>query len=236
MASVPGIKVFFITKLARMAINLIVATCRIQIRGEEKIRKLKDKNLPVIYTLWHRHIFFTIFRFRNSGARPLISRSADGEIVSRVAEAFGMRPVRGSSSSGGARAFLKLAESLKTEKSDILITADGPKGPLREIKEGTILLARKTGSVIVPICWHGSRVKILKKTWDQFIIPLPFSKITFSYGIPFRVPSNAGNRKSRRGLEDLKKDLQQRMRRLERETESITRKKSSGTKPDQQVR
>jgi lysophospholipid acyltransferase (LPLAT)-like uncharacterized protein len=221
MTSSPGIKAVLIKKTARLIINYIIITCRIRVRGEENIRSLKEKNVPIIYTFWHRHIFFTIFRFRKTGARPLISRSADGEIVSQVAEEFGMRPVRGSSSSGGARAFLKLVESIKTEKSDILITADGPKGPLRQLKDGTILLAQKTGSMIVPICWYASRVKILKKTWDQFIIPLPFSEITFSYGQPFQVPGKEGNRKSAAKMQDLKQELQKRMNQLERETEDI---------------
>jgi lysophospholipid acyltransferase (LPLAT)-like uncharacterized protein len=225
----PGIKAFFIKKTARLIINSIIMTCRIRVRGEENIRSLKKKNVPIIFTFWHRHIFFTIFRFKKTGARPLISRSADGELVSRVAEEFGMRPVRGSSSSGGARAFLKLVESIKTEKSDILITADGPKGPVRQLKDGTILLAQKTGSIIVPICWHASRVKILKKTWDQFVIPLPFSEITFSYGQPFRVPGKDGNRKSVAGMQELKEELQRRMNQLERETERIYEKNPAVT-------
>ncbi|MCK4836795.1 MAG: lysophospholipid acyltransferase family protein, partial [Candidatus Aminicenantes bacterium] len=181
MTSIPRVKFFVLRKISRLVINAIVKTCRIHITGEEIITDLKHKNIPIIYVFWHRHIFFTIYRFKKTSARPLISHSRDGEIVSQIAEEFGMNPVRGSSSGGGARAFLKLLKSIQTEQSDILITADGPKGPLREIKDGTIILARKTNSVIVPFCWYCSRVKIFKKTWDRFILPLPFSHITFSY-------------------------------------------------------
>ncbi len=42
---------------------------------------------------------------------------------------------------------------MKQEKTPVLITADGPKGPARQIKEGTVLLAAKTGACVIPISW-----------------------------------------------------------------------------------
>ncbi len=224
MRSHPTPKYFFLRKAAKFLINAIIKTCRIHIANQAHIRALRENNIPIIFTFWHRHIFFVIFRFKHSGARPLISHSRDGEIVSQIAEEFGMNPIRGSSSSGGARAFLKLLESLKTEKSDILITADGPRGPLREIKDGTILLALKTHSAIVPISWHSSRVKVFKKTWDRFMIPLPFSHITFSYGEPIILPPTEKGQNKEQHLTILKTELQERMVRLEQQTEAIYKK------------
>ncbi|MCK4941986.1 MAG: lysophospholipid acyltransferase family protein [Candidatus Aminicenantes bacterium] len=224
MRSHPTPKYFFLRKAAKFLINAIIKTCRIHITNQAHIRALRENNIPIIFTFWHRHIFFVIFRFKHSGARPLISHSRDGEIVSQIAEEFGMNPIRGSSSSGGARAFLKLLESLKTEKSDILITADGPRGPLREIKDGTILLALKTHSAIVPISWHSSRVKVFKKTWDRFMIPLPFSHITFSYGEPIILPPTEKGQNKEQHLTILKTELQERMVRLEQQTEAIYKK------------
>ena len=224
MRSHPTPKYFFLRKAAKFLINAIMKTCRIHITNQAHIRALRENNIPIIFTFWHRHIFFVIFRFKHSGARPLISHSRDGEIVSQIAEEFGMNPVRGSSSSGGARAFLKLLEFLKTEKSDILITADGPRGPLREIKDGTILLALKTHSAIVPISWHSSRVKVFKKTWDRFMIPLPFSHITFSYGEPIILPPTEKGQNKEQHLTILKTELQERMVRLEQQTEAIYKK------------
>ena len=156
------------------------------VTGAEKIAGLRKRNTPIIYVHWHRHIFVTIYRFKNTGARPLISLSEDGELVSQVAVEFGMNPVRGSSSKGGARAFLKLVDTVKKDNAEVLITADGPKGPARRIKD--IRLAQKTDSVIVPISWHASREKVFEKSWDQFKIPLPFSTITYVYGDPFAIP------------------------------------------------
>lgn len=176
---------------AKLLIHAVIVTCRLTIDGAGKVDEYVQKGTPIIYVFWHRHIFVTIYRFKKSGARPLISLSEDGEIVAQVAEAFGMHPVRGSSSRGGARAFLALVNTIKSDKSQVMITADGPKGPPREIKDGTIRLAQKTGSVIIPVSWHASREKIFEKTWDKFKIPLPFSRITYCYGEPFVVPPKA---------------------------------------------
>jgi lysophospholipid acyltransferase (LPLAT)-like uncharacterized protein len=184
------IKFFWIRKLTKFFIHSIIKSSQINISGKEKIIGLREKNIPIIYAYWHRHILFMIHHFKNSAARPLISLSQDGEIVSQIACEFGMNPVRGSSSKGGARAFLKLINTIKNEHSEILITADGPKGPLKQVKDGTIMLAQKSGAVIVPICWYSDKVKILEKSWDKFIIPLPFGKITFLYGNPFQIPED----------------------------------------------
>jgi lysophospholipid acyltransferase (LPLAT)-like uncharacterized protein len=209
------VKYFLIRKITKLLIDAIVLTCRIKIIGEETVTELREKKIPIIYIYWHRHILFTIYKFKKTGARPLISLSPDGEIAAQIAEEFGMNPVRGSSSKGGARAFLKLAGSIKDEREEILITADGPKGPARQIKDGTIVLAQKTGSVIVPFSWYSGRVKILEKTWDRFIIPLPFSTITFKYGAPFFIDP-----KKRRGeLGALKKELQDTLNILQNELE-----------------
>jgi len=209
---------FFIRKAAKALILSIIKTCKLKIVGHEHVETLRKQKKSIIYAYWHRHIFVTIYRFRNTGARPLISLSEDGEIVSEIAVEFGMNPIRGSSSKGGARAFLKLLNAIKEDNSEVLITADGPKGPLRQIKDGTILLAQKTRSVIVPICWHANRVKILKKTWDKFKIPKPFGTITYAYGQPFVIPGNA----AKEDYPLLKETLKESIDTLEKEIEGNT--------------
>lgn len=205
------IKYFFIRKLVWLLIHLVIKSCRLRITGIEILEKLREQNIPIIYAYWHRHIFVTIYRFKKTGARPLISLSEDGELVSQIAVEFGMNPVRGSSSRGGARAFLALVNTIKEDNSEVLITADGPKGPSRQIKDGTIRLAQKTNAVIVPICWHASREKVFAKTWDKFKIPLPFSKIIYAYGEPVVIPANT----HREDYDELKETLKKAIDSLE---------------------
>ncbi len=209
------LKYFFIRKGAKLLITALVKTSRLKITGYPQVQELRRQGESIIYVYWHRHILVTIHRFKNTGARPLISLSEDGEIVAQVALEFGMNPVRGSSSRGGARAFIGLMNAIKEEKSEVMITADGPKGPPREVKDGTIRLAQKTGSVIVPIGWHATRLKILEKSWDRFKIPKPFGTITYAYGPPFRIPEGTGKEDYPRLRDELKAEIDKLEQQLE---------------------
>ena len=180
-------KTWLVKKLTWLMIETIVLGSRVSVSGNEEINELRKKNLPLIFIFWHRHILLVIHQFKNTGARPLISLSSDGELVAAVAEEFAMKPIRGSSSKGGARAFLQMVRCVQKENAQVLITADGPKGPARQVKDGTVQLALKTNAYVIPISWSGSRVKILEKSWDRFLIPLPFGRIHFAYGQPLQI-------------------------------------------------
>jgi lysophospholipid acyltransferase (LPLAT)-like uncharacterized protein len=203
------IKTLLLKKLAKLLIESIVFSSRITISGRENINALQNKNLPLIFIFWHRHILFVIHQFKNTGARPLISLSSDGELVAAVAEEFGMKPIRGSSSKGGARAFLNMVRSVQMENAQVLITADGPKGPARQIKAGTVQLALKTRATVIPISWRSSRVKILEKSWDRFMIPLPFGRIHFAYGQPLQISNNGDQAALQKAADMLAEQLDQ---------------------------
>ena len=103
-----------------------------------------------------------------------------------MARFFGYVPVRGSSSRGGREALNELVGHLKAGKR-CAITPDGPRGPRREIKAGVLNLARMTGCPVVPFAFEAEHCWRLK-SWDEFIIPKPFSRAVFVYGKPTRVP------------------------------------------------
>ena len=187
MAWLKKTKLLLLKKLAWLLIEGTVFCNKVILDGQDAVAALKRENAPLIYIFWHRHILFVIHQFKDSGARPLISLSSDGELVAAVAEEFGMDPVRGSSSKGGARAFLELARSVQDGKVEVLITADGPKGPARRVKEGTVQLAAKTGAFVIPISWSATREKVFEKSWDRFVVPLPFGRIHFAFGQPLRI-------------------------------------------------
>ena len=59
------------------------------------------------------------------------------------------------------------------------ITPDGPRGPNQQINGELLNIARLTNSCIIAISYSSSNFKIIKKSWDKFKIPLPFSKLCF---------------------------------------------------------
>src|SRR4029077_3847860 len=121
----------------------------------------------------------------NRRGSALISPSRDGDYLTQAIQLFGFGVVRGSSSRMGATALLQLSEVLSSG-GDVVITPDGPRGPVYELGPGLVFLAQKTGAAILPMnleyssCWR-------LKNWDRFIIPRPFSKIRVIFGEPVHV-------------------------------------------------
>jgi lysophospholipid acyltransferase (LPLAT)-like uncharacterized protein len=79
----------------------------------------------------------------------LISASRDGDLLADGVKRFGYDVIRGSSSRLGASAILQLTEVLASAR-DVVITPDGPRGPVYELGPGIIFLAQKSGAAVVP--------------------------------------------------------------------------------------
>ncbi|MES2475909.1 MAG: lysophospholipid acyltransferase family protein [Verrucomicrobiota bacterium] len=141
-----------------------------------------DKNLPpVIYAMWHNRIFVipSLWRMKCGGHRKavvLTSASKDGTTLSRAMAVFGIGSVRGSSSRRAVAALIGMKRSLK-DGVDVCITPDGPRGPRYVFHPGAIKLAESSGAPILPIHVRFSSAWRLK-TWDQLVLPKPFSRVT----------------------------------------------------------
>jgi lysophospholipid acyltransferase (LPLAT)-like uncharacterized protein len=142
-----------------------------------------------IGALWHNRllIFPLVLRrfFPNRLGAALISASRDGDLLTDAIRRFGYDVIRGSSSRLGARAIFQLTEVLASGR-DVVITPDGPLGPVYDLGQGIVFLAQKSGARVLPMnleyshCWRlGS--------WDRFIIPRPFSKVRVLISPPLRV-------------------------------------------------
>ena len=156
------------------------------VRGEIRER-LRARNQRFIYAFWHqRQVFFTVSH-RGDKMSVLISKSADGEMISRTIKlCCDVDSVRGSTSRGASDAVRGMIKALRSGL-DLGITPDGPKGPKEEIKEGVMYLAQKLNIPILPITNAQSNRVVLKKTWDQFQIPMPFGRSVVVYGEPIEV-------------------------------------------------
>ncbi len=135
---------------------------------------------------WHQNCFAGILAHAGPGVALLVSRSLDGEIVSKLASTIGLKTIRGSSRKGGQEALAVLVEQTHDGLRSA-ITIDGPKGPIFAIKRGVFSISAQTGAPILPMVAVGSRYWILQKSWDKFRVPKPFAKVAVLYGRPFVV-------------------------------------------------
>lgn len=141
----------------------------------------------LIYAFWHsRLMMMYLMPCTAKQISILISEHVDGKIIGTVSEFFGRKVIWGSSKRGWAVAIKSIFASLRQGIS-IAITPDGPRGPANEINGNVIKIASKSGCLIVPITYGIKRKKVFR-SWDRFIFPLPFTKLSFVYGNPIKVP------------------------------------------------
>lgn len=195
-------------------IRLWWLTCRIRhIDGEQNLSAALAKAPSLVPCYWHQHQLFCaryLLDRRASGLVPgwLISPSVDGELGAMLVSRVGARVIRGSSSHTGARALRDYYLALVKENISPVVTPDGPKGPRFKFKPGAILLAQMSGRPMLPMAYAASRAWLI--SWDKFVIPVPFARISIAIGEPRYVARVL----DARGIETLQQQMEQELQRL----------------------
>ncbi len=175
--------------LAACFIRALRATVRLRFHGEAWVRAREAAGERFILAFWHRHLLLMPYAYRGRRISVLVSASGDGELIARTVARLGIDSSRGSTSRGGAvglRALLRKAR----EGYDLAFTPDGPRGPVGVVQPGVVMAAAATGFPILPVAMAASRRRFLR-SWDRFVVPLPFAAVHFAYGEPLAVPRDA---------------------------------------------
>lgn len=136
-----------------------------------------------LWVFWHNRILGVTAPLRNHYPKEkgvvLTSASRDGELLAAVMRCFGLEAARGSSSRRGSTALMELRRWLD-KGYHAIITPDGPRGPRYRLGQGVVFLSQKTGVPIVPVHVNFTRFVTLK-SWDRFMIPIPFSRVDVTF-------------------------------------------------------
>lgn len=157
-------------------IRLLALTLRWKLEDPEGLLQ-RNPVEPRIWAFWHNRILLMpyVYEWLCPGRRMLmlVSRSRDGEFITRIMNRFGIDGARGSSSRGGSNALRELLRELESPQSrDIGITPDGPRGPGKKVQDGVLVLSATSRRAIYPITVHYNRSWKLS-SWDRFQIPQP---------------------------------------------------------------
>jgi lysophospholipid acyltransferase (LPLAT)-like uncharacterized protein len=211
--------------IMRFKIFLLYITIRIfgftwsfKLVNSERINPKTNKNQKIIFPFWHGRLLIPAFYYRNTDIHGIISRSADGELMTGLSTRLGYTIARGSSSKGGRQAFARLLRAMQGGHN-IGLAPDGPRGPAQKVQIGVIQLAKLQGHRIVPLTFAATRFKRFK-SWDGFILPLPFSRIVIIFGKVINVPRKCTD------LEEKRKELEDEMNRITKEADDYFRKDS----------
>lgn len=182
-------KIWLIGWIGYWLICIVGRTVRWQSEGDFHLDEIYKSGSRAIFTFWHGRIFPSTYYWRNRGIVVMTSMNRDGEAIAQCIQRFGYGAARGSSSRGGFRALAEMARDIRNGR-DTAFTIDGPRGPRYVAKQGPVLLALKTGAAI--FCFHISmQHKIQLNSWDEFQIPLPFTRALVLKAAPIWVPPDA---------------------------------------------
>lgn len=214
---------FLGTPILRAVLKLVTATYRVEtIIGADRIAPYLDGKAVCAPVYWHQHHILCsslVKRWIKRGFKAcfLVSGSVDGEVPERIARAWGAEVIRGSANQSGALALRDMQDMMKRGYS-IITTADGPQGPKYEIKSGFLVMARVGNVPVIPISCAASNTRELNR-WDDFMIPLPFSRVVLAIGEPYMIPAGT----SLNDLEQHRLNVQEAVMSLMRQSENRLR-------------
>lgn len=210
---------WLLVTVLKWAMEFIYMTCRVTyVEGTAVRDDILARRRPVVFLFWHNRIFMAaiylkrVFFDRGVHLTVLISQSGDGEAIANVVERWGGDVARGSSSRGGKEALTMLSHALSRRKSSVVMTPDGPRGPLYVFQAGALVASQLTQTELVPVCVAPRRFWRLN-SWDGFLIPKPFTELLVSIEPPEIEPrkQTETERESRRVYHE-KRMLDQRQR------------------------
>lgn len=171
--------------LGRGLLNLLGRTWRIRVVNGEAVSGLRARKEGFVFSLWHGQLLPLLWFHQNEGVTVLISEHRDGELVARAAASLGFGLIRGSTTRSADRALIAIGREIKAGR-EVAITPDGPRGPARKFAPGALVAAQRADSFILPTVAVADRAWYLR-SWDRFMIPRPFARVTIAYGKPTKV-------------------------------------------------
>lgn len=190
---------------AYLLIGLFARTIRLEATGEEHREKIVKEGRQPIYALWHDRIFLGTYFLRKQRIVAMTSQSFDGEYIARLIQLQGNGAVRGSSTRGGVKGLVEMIRLAKAGSATCFIV-DGPKGPRYVVKEGAVMLAKKSGNPALPLLVEAKHFWTLN-SWDKMQIPRPFTRAKVFIGEPVYVSAEADNTEVSRKQQELQEAL-----------------------------
>jgi len=194
------------------ALRLLGATTRREFVDRGGLLDRFASGKPAVLCFWHGRMVMMPFAYFGRGACIMNSRHRDGELISRAIRRLGIETVRGSSTRGWVGGMKGLLAAHR-RGLDVIVVPDGPRGPRCRAKTGALQLARATGAPIWPVSYAADRAKVVSRSWDRLLLPLPFARVAYVSGPPIEVPGDAGPE----AIEELRLELEARLAAATRE-------------------
>ncbi|CAN5651068.1 hypothetical protein BH11ARM2_BH11ARM2_38180 [soil metagenome] len=206
-----------VTGLLFFVYRCLAMTIRVKVIG------YVESEQGTLYCGWHGRSFVFANEMRHRNLSVIVSQSRDGEIQSRIFKWLGYGLIRGSTGRGGVRVLVESVRFLK-KGGKMAMTPDGPRGPSKVCSPGVILMAQKSGAMVIPV-GVAANPRWNIKSWDCYMVPKPFARGIVIFGEGFFVPNDADEA----ALEEARLRLEREITRCDDEAKGIL-----GISPDQE--
>jgi lysophospholipid acyltransferase (LPLAT)-like uncharacterized protein len=149
---------------------------------EDRINNLDG----ALFAIWHNRLTFCMHIFRKiNNAFGLASPHTDGKLITDIIRKMNFGVIEGSTNRNATGSLKEIISKIKSGDK-VVITPDGPRGPVYKINSSITRLANKYDKPLIPISCTASKYYELK-SWDKMIIPKFFGTITVYIGSPLKL-------------------------------------------------
>ena len=170
----------------KIILFVVFITCKWKVYNKDVLHDAQKKSRPILICCWHNNFLLVARYFKKISLRvwAVSSTHRDSQIIAKILTAWNFQLIKGSSTRGWRNVLKSMMELFNKERSIVAITNDGPKGPAFIAKKGSVALALKKEVQIITVSGIATKYWSLS-SWDQTIIPKPFSTIHIQFAGPF---------------------------------------------------
>lgn len=167
----------FVINIAYLIMRTLFATYRFEFEFDNSVTQPFKENIGVFY-FWHQQIIASLFFFfkMDSIKNCIVSSSKDGKIGGGIIEKLGFNVIYGSTFKNPIQVTRQALKALQ-DGQQLCIVGDGSRGPAHILMQGVPFLAKTANVPLFFVDCASSWNLTFKKSWDNFQVPLPFSKI-----------------------------------------------------------
>ncbi len=157
--------------------KLILKTCRFKIENKELFRN------GIMFAFWHEDCYSMELILKELSETwnhicAIVTANTRGDYIEDTLRHNGGEALRIPDGMEMKTAFKKMLEAVRRPELTMAVAFDGPSGPYRDPKKLVFMLAKESQKEVVYSHFTYKRVLRLKKRWDKYVIPLPFSRVT----------------------------------------------------------
>ena len=190
------VKNFFVQNIlgfiAYIFIYIVLITSKIKFNNYSIPENFWKDDKPFILAFWHSQLMMISFSWKTKKRLNILaSGHSDGRFGAIVGRYLKLNniPTYDKNKNFSLRKIFKLLN----QKNYVGITPDGPRGPKEKTAEGIIKIAKASNTPIIPVGFWSSK-NFQLKSWDSFLITLPFSRCSFVWGKPMEITKDLNDK------------------------------------------